>query len=637
MAKQTITPGSAPIVWSTVDHAFDKINANFTELYATILGETIVTAGNFVIGQQYTIVSLGTTDFTLIGAPIGNVGSIFVATGVGTGSGTARPKYNNIDFESLDSNIIPNQNDTYDLGSPQKKWGSLYLSNTLVIGGAAITNEGLTINLPSGTRVGGDLIIDPDKAFFKEFSVNSSTSVVADQFNDVLDFNAGTGIQLTVTSTNDQINITNTGVTSLVAGTAMAVSASTGTVTVNNTGVTAITAGLGMSRNTATGAVTIVNEGIIDVDSGVGISVGARDATTGRVIVTNTLPAGNAYRIFATAGEPNLTARSTADTITLIEGAGINITNTVASGTFTNRITLENTGVLSLTVGAGLTVSAATGAVTLNFNNRIDIIGSVFGDDSTAIINGIDNTVSGTTVTGGAVRLTGSTISTTDSSGITVITATTFNSDVTVENELIVSGNLIVNGTTTTINSVTLTVDDKNIELGSTASPTDVTADGGGITLKGATDKTFTYVNSTGLWTANIGVAATSFTGAAAAATTASTAASVGYMGIPQSATAAVSNNTTLVIGDAGKHIYVNTASQTIIIPANASVAYPIGTAISFIAGPSAGTVTIAITTDIMYLAGTGTTGSRTLAAHGMATAIKVSATDWYINGTGLT
>jgi hypothetical protein len=228
----------------------------------------------------------------------------------------------------------------------------------------------------------------------------------------------------------------------------------------------------------------------------------------------------------------------------------------------------------------------------------------------------------------------GSTISTSDSSGLTVDVQTTFNSDVTIDNELTVTGNLTVNGITTTINSVTLTVDDKNIELGSTVSPTDATADGGGITLKGSTDKSFTYVNSTGLWTANIGVAATSFTGLAAATTTASTAASVGYMGIPQSATATTA---TLAIGDAGKHIYVNTSSQTITIPANASVAYPIGTAITFVAGPSAGSVTIAIATDTMYLVGAGTTGSRTLAAYGSATAMKVSATAWFIAGTGLT
>ena len=54
------------------------------------------------------------------------------------------------------------------------------------------------------------------------------------------------------------------------------------------------------------------------------------------------------------------------------------------------------------------------------------------------------------------------------------------------------AGDLIVSGTTTTINSTTLTVDDKNIEMGSVGSPSDTTADGGGITLKGTTDKTIT-------------------------------------------------------------------------------------------------------------------------------------------------
>jgi len=68
---------------------------------------------------------------------------------------------------------------------------------------------------------------------------------------------------------------------------------------------------------------------------------------------------------------------------------------------------------------------------------------------------------------------------------------------------LTISGDLTVNGTTTTINSTTLTVDDKNIELGSVASPSDTTADGGGITLKGATDHTFNWINSTDAWTSS--------------------------------------------------------------------------------------------------------------------------------------
>jgi len=75
--------------------------------------------------------------------------------------------------------------------------------------------------------------------------------------------------------------------------------------------------------------------------------------------------------------------------------------------------------------------------------------------------------------------------------------------DINTTGNLTISGNLTVNGTTTTVNSTTLTIDDKNIELASTASPSDTTADGGGITLKGDTDHTFNWVNSTDAWTSS--------------------------------------------------------------------------------------------------------------------------------------
>jgi hypothetical protein len=82
-------------------------------------------------------------------------------------------------------------------------------------------------------------------------------------------------------------------------------------------------------------------------------------------------------------------------------------------------------------------------------------------------------------------------------SGATISGNATFGSDLTV------TGNLTVNGTTTTVNSTTVTVDDKNIELGSVISPTDAGADGGGITLKGTTDKTFNWVDATDAWTSS--------------------------------------------------------------------------------------------------------------------------------------
>lgn len=109
-----------------------------------------------------------------------------------------------------------------------------------------------------------------------------------------------------------------------------------------------------------------------------------------------------------------------------------------------------------------------------------------------------------------------------------------------------------------------------------------------------------------------------------------------GFRGIPQNSKSAAY---TTVAADAGKHIFhpsADTTARTFTIDSNANVAYPVGTAITFINQNSAGVITIAITSDTMRLAGAGTTGSRTLAANGIATAIKVASTEWIISGTGL-
>jgi hypothetical protein len=111
----------------------------------------------------------------------------------------------------------------------------------------------------------------------------------------------------------------------------------------------------------------------------------------------------------------------------------------------------------------------------------------------------------------------------------------------------------------------------------------------------------------------------------------------VGFRNIPQNSQSAAY---TLVLADAGKHILhpsADTTARTFTIPANGDVAFPIGTAITFINQNGAGVVTIAITTDTMRLSPAGTTGSRTLAANGSATAIKITSTEWLISGSGLT
>lgn len=110
-----------------------------------------------------------------------------------------------------------------------------------------------------------------------------------------------------------------------------------------------------------------------------------------------------------------------------------------------------------------------------------------------------------------------------------------------------------------------------------------------------------------------------------------------GFRGLPQNSQSAAY---TTVLADAGKHLYhpgADTTARTFTIDSNANVAYEIGTTLTFVNDTSAGVITIAITSDTLVLAGAGTTGSRTLAANGIATAIKMTSTRWMINGTGLT
>lgn len=156
-----------------------------------------------------------------------------------------------------------------------------------------------------------------------------------------------------------------------------------------------------------------------------------------------------------------------------------------------------------------------------------------------------------------------------------------------------------------------------------------ITASSGTLTLgasKTATVNNTLTFSGTDSSTLNVGVGGT-LTGSSSAA--------VFYDNIPQNSQSTAYG---LVLADAQKHILHPTAdnnARTFTIPANASVAYPIGTVITFV--NQINTVTISITTDTLTLAGAGTTGNRTLAANGIATALKVTSTSWIISGTGLT
>ena len=161
-----------------------------------------------------------------------------------------------------------------------------------------------------------------------------------------------------------------------------------------------------------------------------------------------------------------LTATGSGGTVTAISGVTPILSSTADEGA-TYQITHANSGVTAGTFGAAGTVPV----VSVNATGHVTSV-------TTATISGFLPTAGGT-LTG---SLTGASASFTD---------------------LTVAGGLTVNGTTTTINSTTLTVDDKNIELGSVASPTNTTANGGGITLRGTTDKTLNWVSTTSAWTSS--------------------------------------------------------------------------------------------------------------------------------------
>ncbi len=197
------------------------------------------------------------------------------------------------------------------------------------------------------------------------------------------------------------------------------------------------------------------------------------------------------------------TANIAATTVT-ITGAGVVTGDLAVNGgdittTATGTATLFNTNATTVNIGgAGTTVSigAATGTTTINNANTV-----VTGD---LAVNGADIT---TTATGTATLF--NTNATTVNIGgaatnmtIGASTATINLGGGTTGATVVIKGNLQVDGVTTTINSTTLSVDDKNIVLGAD-NTLDTAADGGGITLKGSSDKTFNWVDATDAWTSS--------------------------------------------------------------------------------------------------------------------------------------
>jgi hypothetical protein len=205
---------------------------------------------------------------------------------------------------------------------------------------------------------------------------------------------------------------------------------------------------------------------------------------------------------------------------------------------------------------------------------------------------------------------------------------------------LVLSGDLTVNGTTTTINSTTLAVDDKNIVLGDVETPTDTTADGGGITLKGATDKTFNWVDATDAFTSSEHMDLASGKsyyvngGLLKDATETLTNKTLTSPKINLGINAQTGTSYTFVLADDGKFVTASNASAiTVTIPPISSVAYPVGAQLNIVQ-KGAGQVTFAQGAGVtINSTGATATAPKLRVRYSSATAVHEGSDVWYVVG----
>ncbi|CAB4170832.1 hypothetical protein UFOVP909_152 [uncultured Caudovirales phage] len=561
-------------------------SAGITGTTGTFSDDVAVNGGDLTTNQ---------TTFNLLNATATTVNAFGAATTIGIGAATGILTVNNAKtiFNSTNSVQLPvgttlqrdatpvtgmvryNSNLSTFEGYASSAWGSL---------GGVKSVDGFTYILAE-TSAGAS---NGDLDFYAEDGAGTAATQVG-QWNrtNLKDY---TGTLVGTQTTQNVFNATATTVNAFGAATALNLGAATGTLTVANTTLAAkaITASTTLA---VTGITTLT--GALNANGGIAVDTSAFTVadTTGNTAIAGTLTVTG-----ATVLNGGLTMDSTAFTVADTTG------NTSIGGT------LAVTGATTLTGGlaanGGITVDS-TAFVVADTTGNVSTTGTLTVTGATVLNGGLtmdtdkftvaDTT--GNTAIGGTLAVTGNTTLTgdlavnggditTDQTTFNLVnaTATTLNiggaattvsigaatGTATINNaEVVISGNLSVNGTTTTINSTTLTVDDKNIELGSVGTPSNITADGGGITLKGATDKTFNWVSATTAWTSseNIALAAgkTLLVGGSSSGTTTVTAsaAASGTLTLPAATDTLVGKATTDTLTNKSISLTNNTVTFT--------------------------------------------------------------------------
>ena len=366
LPNSNITPGAPPLRWDRVLEAFTKVNENFDSIAATISGgggglspinfDTLDTNVSPTLDNTYKLGALGTNRWK----------SVFLA------------EYQDTPADS---------------------------ANGVYIGSAHIKGIGSHIDLPINSTIDGELLQQPYfNAIQVDNELRLEATATSTPFGETVNLNSGTKIQLVVNSAGDSITFNNTGVTEL-AGTAgqIGVSATTGNITLTNLGVLSLTSvtalpagrteGAGININASTGSgIKVTNTGVLSIVAGSAALIVNTDAATGVVTITNAAPAGNTFGSIIVAGDTSfpIVANSPGANFKVNSGEGITLTKDTTTDTLT--ITVNPVFDLRGSVFADdstVMVDAVSGTL------RGIFIGSVFTDNSTQIIDGNTATVYG--------------------------------------------------------------------------------------------------------------------------------------------------------------------------------------------------------------------------------------------------
>jgi len=354
-----------------------------------------------------------------------------------------------------------------DLSSTQTIAGGKTFSGSVALGSSATaatksqsdnsTSVATTAYVDSAVAgVGGTLTVAADSGVNDDVVVGTDT----------LTFAGDTGITTTVSNNQITIDLDDTAVTAASYGSASTVP----TFTVDGQG--RLTAASDTNIAIATSAVTGLQEYIED---------------TASTMITGATHSGIAATYDDTAGTLALNVDDFTLTLAGDLSGSATVTN-LGNATLTATIAADSVALGTDTTGNYMAdVSAGTGIS----------VSHTAGEGSTATI-----TNSGvTSITGTTNRITAD--ASTGDITLTLPDDVSIVQDLTVGRNLTVTGDLTVSGATVTIDAATLNVEDKNVILANVASPSDASADGGGITLLGTTNHTFNWVNTTDSWTSS--------------------------------------------------------------------------------------------------------------------------------------